>query len=507
MVIEAGVHPAATPLWRIAAVSFVPQERRPLLDRPLRHLPVAAILLTQAVLTLRLHNLANPDEALYIDAGHAYLNQWHGGPHARDYGSYFSGFPYAYPIVAAAIDSVGGLALVRLVSLVLMLAATCCVGLISARIAGPVHARAAQLLGMALAALSASTLFVGNLATFDAPCCALVLLAVTLAVTRTGNLSALLAGLAVAGAAIFKYTGGAFLPVVAALTFLATRPTTRGLLRAGVVCLTGGFFLIDVYVLERGFIGAGIAFTTSSRTAESHRSTGLLLSEFARGAGVLLLLSIAGLLALHHWRRSTREILLALALLAAGLAIPTSQLRIHEYTSFNKHAVFFALFAAPVAAQTVLIRSRVARLLVVLPAAYLALVMALTHSAFMFSEWPDPSHVMTAVNKANRPGTYIGVGADEIGYYEKSHAQFRWTEPWALYGAGPDAVRRAIVSNTYAGVFYTSGSSGTQSLDENTALVARLLTSNPDYELVGTWPKHKYDLNRWYLWLRKPAAG
>src|ERR1700755_2794850 len=108
---------------------------------------------------------------------------------------------------------------------------------------------------MAFAVLSASTLFVGNFATFDAPCCSLVVVAVALVVTRTGNLSALSAGVAISAAAIFKYTGGAFVPVVTVLALLAERRPRRAITRALIVLTASLLILIDFYVLERGFVG------------------------------------------------------------------------------------------------------------------------------------------------------------------------------------------------------------------------------------------------------------
>ncbi len=92
---------SSTPhLWRTVLLSFAPGDS-PRLARLIGVFPTALILLVQAVTTLRLHNVANSDEALYIDAGHAYFEQWAGGPSAPDYGSYFSGHPYAYPVVGA----------------------------------------------------------------------------------------------------------------------------------------------------------------------------------------------------------------------------------------------------------------------------------------------------------------------------------------------------------------------------------------------------------------------
>ena len=67
------------------------------------------------------------DEALYIDAGHDILSHAVLGSHVASYGSYLSGAPTGYPIVAAVLDTLGGLNLVRLFSLVCLLICTLCV--------------------------------------------------------------------------------------------------------------------------------------------------------------------------------------------------------------------------------------------------------------------------------------------------------------------------------------------------------------------------------------------
>lgn len=86
------------------ASSMLPSRFRSRARRWLPYLPAAVILAVQAVLTLRLDNIANVDEALYINAGAAYLTQWSGGPQAPDYGGFFSGFPLAYPVAGAVMS-------------------------------------------------------------------------------------------------------------------------------------------------------------------------------------------------------------------------------------------------------------------------------------------------------------------------------------------------------------------------------------------------------------------
>ncbi|MFG1610918.1 hypothetical protein [Actinoplanes sp. NPDC049265] len=485
-------------LPRAMAESFLSPRRHSGTRRWLHYLPMVLILGVQAGLTLRLHNIANADEALYIDAGHAYLAQWAGGPAAPDYGGYFSGFPLAYPIFAAVVDGLGGLAAVRFTSLILMMIAVYAAGAIAARLAPAGRSWGARLAGMAFAALSGPTLFAGHLATFDAACAAAVIGAAALAVTRTGAGSAALAGLVAGVGAIVKYTGAPFVAVAVVLAVLSGPTLRRGLARASLLAVTAAGAMLAVYLPNAGWITTGIRFTTTNRAAHNYRDLSFLGREFLLGMGLLAALAVVGLVLSRR-----RDLLIGVALLGAGVAIPLSQARLHEYTSYNKHLVFVALFFAPVAALILRLRAPLLRPVVLAAALYLLAVTAMYRADFMFHEWPDSTPVIARVERENRPGLYIGVGADSMAYYAKDHPQLRWTEPWALYGAGPDQMRAEVAAGKYAGIILTSGETGSADLDARTALMMRLVRDNPRYELAGTWPKHRYDTNRFYLYLRR----
>jgi hypothetical protein len=101
-------------------------------------LPLALVLLAQAALTVRLipQHLASGDEALYISAGHQLIYEfWHGGG-SPYYETFFSGAPTFYSPLAAMADYVGGLAAVRLMSLVFSLITTCLLFSTSRRLFG-----------------------------------------------------------------------------------------------------------------------------------------------------------------------------------------------------------------------------------------------------------------------------------------------------------------------------------------------------------------------------------
>ena len=85
------------------------------------------ILVLQAILSLRLHNTAFEDEALYIYSGHMELQHLlHGAALQGSYASYFSGSPVLYPVAAGFLNQLGGLTAARMLSLAEMLRSPCC---------------------------------------------------------------------------------------------------------------------------------------------------------------------------------------------------------------------------------------------------------------------------------------------------------------------------------------------------------------------------------------------
>ena len=75
-------------------------------------LPLVAILIAQAALSLRLvrSSTAYTDEALYLWAGHLEWAHWLHGTTLPAFPTFFSGAPVIYPPLGALADSIGGLA-------------------------------------------------------------------------------------------------------------------------------------------------------------------------------------------------------------------------------------------------------------------------------------------------------------------------------------------------------------------------------------------------------------
>ena len=121
--------PSAEPPALPAAEPQAEPAARPRRARWSRHTRISRLLLLgilglQAIMSLRLHNTAFEDEALYLYSGHMELEHLlHGSALQGSYTSYFSGAPVLYPVAAAFLNGLGGSA-ARLLSLAEMLSIT-----------------------------------------------------------------------------------------------------------------------------------------------------------------------------------------------------------------------------------------------------------------------------------------------------------------------------------------------------------------------------------------------
>lgn len=182
-----------------------------------------AILCLQALVSLcTLRNTAFQDEALYLYAGTQIIHSWLGGPAVVDpYAQYFSGYLYFYPIIAGALNIVGGIEAARAFSLLCLLTITACSYYITKKFLGRDYA----IWAAAILAFQAPILFLGRLATYDALCLLCLTLAMALSM-RVGTTRSPWWALAI-GPLLFlaiaaKYAGLLFVPSVFALLALFT---------------------------------------------------------------------------------------------------------------------------------------------------------------------------------------------------------------------------------------------------------------------------------------------
>src|ERR1035438_23103 len=125
------------------------------------------VLILQAVLSLRLHNTAFEDEALYVYSGQNELQHLlHGAALQGQYAAYFSGSPVLYPVAAGFLNGIGGLRAARMLSLAEMLSITVLLYALSRRLFNERIALCAAV----LFSVCESAIFLGNFATYDATC-------------------------------------------------------------------------------------------------------------------------------------------------------------------------------------------------------------------------------------------------------------------------------------------------------------------------------------------------
>jgi hypothetical protein len=323
------------------------------IPRVLPVVPIAAILIMQAFMSIRLLYTtgASPDEALYIYSGHQLIHElWHSGG-SPYYETYFSGSPVIYPVLAAALDHIGGLVLIRMVSCVFMLTAT-----------GLLFATARNLFGY-WPAVTAAGLFaalgitqgLGAYATFDALALMLMAFAAYCAVkapTSAGWLVAIPGILLLANAT--KYASVLFDPVVIMLAALALR--TEGWRRVGyraaiLAGVTACLLTIAIVLAGSSYL-KGMLFTTIARKTGTGvlnlspaNSPTIVMFSWNRIGLIVIVGALAMIVALVVPKERSSFLLLTLFVIA-GLLTTLEALRLQDLTSVNKHDDFGVWFTA-----------------------------------------------------------------------------------------------------------------------------------------------------------------
>jgi hypothetical protein len=320
-----------------------------------RWLPLTAILVGQAALSLRLvwSNSAFTDEALYIWSGRLEWEHWlHGAP-VPNFPSYFSGAPVVYPPLGAMAAALGGLYAARILSLFFMLFATVLLHGVTRRI---YDRRSANFAAAIFAGLGA-TQFLGAFATYDAMALMLLGLATWLSVraaqSRLAAQVPLIFGaasaLALADAA--KYAATLFDPVVVVVAGLVAWQNKGR--KHGVITVLAVLWILGLLLFLGVRIGGhsywrGINTSTLTRAHGGSSSLGIVADSF----GWVFLAVILGLIGCAVAMVRQQQLpakLCALALAGAIALAPANQARIHVFTSLFKHVGFGAWFAAAVA--------------------------------------------------------------------------------------------------------------------------------------------------------------
>lgn len=398
------------PTWRAAAGSFLPPAKRAGADRYIRHIPIALILLIQAVAALRLTNTAFQDEALYLYTGDWIMQSWI-DPEvvvSTNPDAFFSGAPMLYPVWAAFLNQLGGLALARSFSMVCMLSATVAIYW-GTNVLFDHHSRprTAGIFSAFIFALSAPVIFLSNFATFDAPSFALIAWATALSIwSSKRNRSALwgvVIGTLCSLAVLLKYSSAIDVPFVMLLTLVvgwAVRSTRgRAVARGAIAGLTALVLLVGSALTWASTLLAGLRMTTTDRAAIVDETPVLVLvSHVGVWAGIAFALMLGGGIYLMR-----RQPILAMLLLAGTVTAAGYQIWMGESVSLHKHLVLGMIFGAPLAGVLLAALVRAARrisVLLVVVACYVALMGGLIQSEKLFAVWVDTSPLHDTVEFA-----------------------------------------------------------------------------------------------------------
>jgi hypothetical protein len=484
---------------------------------------VAAILLVQALLSLRNNNTAFEDEALYLYSGHLELGHLlYGTSTGADFWSYFSGAPTLYPVLGSIADQIGGLFAARLLNLGFMLGVTGLLYLLTKRLFGT----RAGMCAAGLYCCGEATVFLGGLATYDAP--ALFLLALsTWIVVRFAESTwplYLLAAFPLTLAVGTKYAALIFVPVAIGLALMTSLPKAGAWALARPVALSGAVACLLYTALKIAGPTAltGVEVTTTNR-AQGTDPASLILKDSAEWGGVVFVMALIGAWFLVRLPRTDRHaalptirwqrVCLAALMVGAALLAPAYQLHLHTAVSLQKHVGFGLFFAAPLAGYGMvrLVGPQLHRVQLGIAVAVLAFALGVSQSLFQFHVWPNSNALVQAILEYQKPGGHYLISSDEVEIYslrgdaDAEPAQFDNT----FYFAYTDAKGRfltgdaAYTSAIDAGYFQVIAYSGTDS-PAIEALVAEALYHNPDYRLVSRVPEAtSYGTVYYYVWVHR----
>jgi len=316
-------------------------------------LPVLAVLVAQAVYTIRLIPLgfASDDEARYIIVGHQLINELFHGGGSPFYDTYFSGAPVIYSPLAAVADSLGGIVEVQMASTVFMLTATLLLYLTVKRLFGYWPG----VLSAGLFAGLGPTQVVGRNAIYDAMAFMLTGAAAYCA-ARTdegGDRRLLLVPVVLLFANATKYMTVVFDPVVIGIA--ATRETmVREMVRRAIALamMTVALLGVAVFIAGDAYL-KGIEFTTLARqaganvllAAEPTNASGIV-AETWDWIGITIALAVLAVIVAVISRAGAPDVCVLVLCLFASLVVTIEALHLHTSESMHRHDDVAAWFGS-----------------------------------------------------------------------------------------------------------------------------------------------------------------
>lgn len=488
-----------------------------------RRAMVAVILLVQALLSLRNNNTAFEDEALYLYSGHLELGHLlYGTSTGANFWSYFSGAPTLYPVLGSVADQIGGLFAARLLNLAFMLGVTGLLYLLSKRLFGT----RAGLCAAGLYCCGEATVFLGGLATYDAPALFLLALSAWIVVRYAESTWPvyLAAALPLTLAVGTKYAALMFVPGIIVLALLTSLPKSGAWAWIRPVGLSAGVALLLYTALKIAGPTAltGVETTTTNR-AQGTDSASLILKDSAEWSGVVFLIALVGAWFLIRLPQGDRHAALptarwqrvCLALLLAGTALlaPAYQLHLHTAVSLQKHVGFGLFFAAPLAGYGLvrLVGPNFHRVQIGICVAVLTFALGMGQSLFQFHVWPNSAALVDQILRYQKPNGHYLVSSDEVEIYSMrgdADAEpdqfvntffFGYVNSKGQYITGNAAYEEAIA----AGYFQVIAYSGTDD-PVTEQMIAAQLYHNPNYREVAQIPEPtSYGMTYYYVWVHQ----
>ncbi len=473
---------------------------------------LALILALEAALSIRLHNTAFQDEALYIYAGHQQIDHvLHGATLYDNYDAYFSGAPWFYPSIAGFLDTVGGLELVRLFSLACILATT----LAAAQVARHLFGRSATLPSALIFALAGPVLFLSHFATFDALSLALLAGATVVAVSprRRWFLPAVSIGGLIALAFLAKYVALLFAPSIIALALLRVPGDGWRLRRrlAAIVGIVAGAAipLVAAVAATSGHFIKGFVFSTLARHVTPSSAAQILEHAAGWQLPTLAIATAGTIVALARGRP------VAALLLATGMLPVASQTFSHELTSLNKHIAFGIFFLAPLGGLAVSAALEAGRRRGAVGTTFVAVALAalvfagvgVSTAKALYGDWSNSSRFVDVLRTQVRPGSghYLVEESEVPRYYLRDTiSPWQWTGTYFFgyktrsgqYLTGPAAYRQALRDRYFALVALRYGPTATLDWQLSPEL------HNPRlYRLIARVPLGP-GLSDWFVWRR-----
>ena len=390
--------------------------------------------------------------------------------------------------------------LVRAFSLLCVLVAAWALNRTATYLWGP----RAGLITAAVFLFTGPIMFMGGLATFDAPVVAMICLALWLGITRPSAWSAILTGGILALETATKYAGGIFVPVVIAAMIVVG---DRGWQRAIAGTFTTGGILGLVWLRWGNAIREDLAFTTTAREALSPASTNTLIGYVWSHLGVLMVISLVGLIIAFRGE-GVRHGILCIGFLGAAAMLPVAQMRLGEAVSFEKHLGYSAIFLSLIVG---LATSRISQLPLMVTPTMLLMVILVTigwaRSDHMY-QWVNVAPVIKAIEMDPKSGIYISSATDSLKYHTHGHDNIRWETTFNLYVEGEEEIRRTILSERYQAIILRTASTGNPEQDRGQEVLLDALRNSPSYDLAfEPFPVTRTANDHWLYYTHIPRTA